>query len=90
MKRIISSAIGMLALACWSTSSLAAISSFVVTGATVSKSTGAITVSGTIVCTAGDGFFVLDNLIQIKGPHVAITTGSTLGTCSGGTDPGQI
>jgi hypothetical protein len=46
MDRIILLAIGMLAVACYSTSTQAAISSLIVTGATVSKSTGIATVSG--------------------------------------------
>jgi len=43
----------MLVFAFYSTASQAAVTSFTVTSATLSKSTGTIAVTGTIVCTAG-------------------------------------
>jgi hypothetical protein len=67
MKRIVSLAIGMLAFAFCSTASQAAITSFNVTSVTISKSTGLVTVSGTIQCTAGDTGFVDDVLEQVVG-----------------------
>jgi hypothetical protein len=58
-----------------------------VTGATLSKSTGAITVTGTIVCTAGDVFSVGVNIVQSNGGHSGLTGGATVNDhCSGGVD----
>lgn len=89
MNRIIVLAVGMLALARYSTASQAAISSFTITGVTVSQSTGAITVTGTIVCTVGDGEIIFDIMAQaLKGAGgLAETSSIALGRCSGGTDP---
>lgn len=67
MKRIMLIAIGMLAFAFYSTASQAATTSLTLTSITLSKSTGAITVTGTIVCTAGDNFAVFTNQIQANG-----------------------
>jgi hypothetical protein len=87
MDRIILLAIGMLAVACYSTSTQAAISSLIVTGATVSKSTGIATVSGTIVCTAGDTVAISALLFQAIGQHVGLAQGFTfVSPCSGRTD----
>jgi hypothetical protein len=87
MKRIILLAIGMVAFACYSTASQAAISSLTVTKATISNSSGAIAVSGTIVCTAGASFQVVADILQVSGGKNGITSGfSILGTCSGGSD----
>ncbi len=87
MKRILLIAIGMLTFAFYSTASQAAITSFDATSATLSKSTGAITLTGTIVCTAGDVFFVRTNILQVSGGKNGLTGGDTApGTCSGGVD----
>jgi hypothetical protein len=87
MKRILLAAIAMLAFAFYSTASQAVVSSFTVTSATLSKSTGAITVTGTIVCTAGDVFFAAADIIQVSGGQNGITSGSSApATCSGGVD----
>ena len=86
MKRIILAAIAMLAFAFYSTSSQAAVTSFTVTGVTLSKSTGAITLTGTIVCTAGDMFSVFSNVVQTSGGRSGLTQGSLFDTCSGGVD----
>jgi len=67
MKRIISFAIGMLAFAFYSTASQAEVTSLTVTSATISKSTGLLTVSGTIQCTAGDAVQIIDILNQVLG-----------------------
>ena len=87
MKRILFAAIAMLAFAFYSTASQAAITSFTVDSATLSKSTGAITVTGTIVCTAGDVFFASAEILQVSGRQSGLTSGSAaFGTCSGGVD----
>jgi hypothetical protein len=87
MKRIMLTAIGMLVFAFYSMAAQAAITSLTVSDATLSKSTGAITVTGTIVCTAGDVFFVQANIVQVSGGHNGFTQGETAGAfCSGGVD----
>jgi hypothetical protein len=87
MKRIMLIAIGMLAFAFHSMPTQAAVTSLTVTGATLSKSTGAIAVTGTIVCTAGDVFFVQANIVQVSGGHNGFTVGMTAAAfCSGGVD----
>jgi hypothetical protein len=75
MKRIIVLAFGMLAFALYSTASQAAITSFNVTSATISKSTGSITVTGTIVCTAGATFQTEDDIVQVSGGKSGLTAG---------------
>jgi hypothetical protein len=91
MNRIILLAMGMLAFACIPTTSQATISSLIVTGATVSTSTGITTVSGTIVCTAGDLLVINETLFQAAGPHVGVAAGFTVDSpCSGGTDAWKI
>jgi len=88
MKRILLSAIAMLAFAFYSTSSQAAITSFTVTGITLSKSTGAITLTGTIVCTGGDIFSVTVEIIQANGGQNGMIDGhhTPFAICSGGVD----
>jgi hypothetical protein len=67
MKRILFAAIAMLALPFYSTASQALVTSLTVDNATLSKSTGAITVTGTIVCTAGDVSFGSAEILQVSG-----------------------
>jgi hypothetical protein len=86
MKGIKSFAIGMLAFAFYSTPLHADITTVAVTSATISRSTGAITVSGTIVCTKGTVFRVFDNISQSPGGKGALTSGTASGNCSGGAD----
>src|SRR5262249_1910113 len=51
------------------------------------QSTGAITVTGTIVCTTGDLFVIETNIIQVSGGRNGFTTGLPItNTCSGGVD----
>jgi hypothetical protein len=76
-------AIGMLACAFYPTASQAAITSVTLTSITLSKSTGAITVTGTIVCTAGDNFTVFTNQIQTNGVNRGFAN-------SGGSPPVRI
>jgi hypothetical protein len=86
MNRIILLAISMLAFACYSTSSQAAITSLIITGATVSKSTGTTTVSGTIVCTKDDQVSIFTVLYQVSRTRFSQDNGLATPTCSGGTD----
>jgi len=86
MKRIITFAIGVLAFAFYCTASQAAITSLTVTSVTISKSTGLLTVSGTIQCTAGDAVQLLDLLNQVQGGKSGLAEGFTNGTCTGGID----
>jgi hypothetical protein len=87
MKRILFAAIAMLALPFYSTASQALVTSLTVDNATLSKSTGAITVTGTIVCTAGDVFSVGTDIQQVSGGKNGFTFGeSSLDSCSGGVD----
>src|SRR6185437_5770707 len=86
MKRIILSAIAILAFACYSTTSQATVTSFGVTSATISKSTGAIAVTGTIVCTAGEPFLVFTNIVQVLGGKNGLSGGIAPGLCTGSTD----
>jgi len=80
-------AMAMVAFAFYSTASQAAVSNLTVTSATLSKSTGAITVTGTIVCTTGDLFVIETNIIQVSGGRNGFTTGLPItNTCSGGVD----
>jgi hypothetical protein len=72
MKRF---AMAMMALAFYPTASQAGVTSFTVTSATLSKSTGAISVTGTIVCTEGDMFLIETNIIQVSGRRNGVTTG---------------
>jgi hypothetical protein len=84
MKRF---AMAMLAFAFYSTASQAAVTSFTVTSATLSKSTGSITVTGTIVCTEGDLFRTVTNIVQVSGGHNGFTVGLSIeNTCSDGVD----
>jgi hypothetical protein len=84
MKRIMLAVIAMLAFTFYSTASQAAITSLTVTGATISQSTGAITVTGTIVCTAGDVFAAGAFIIQVLGGHNGATLGESVPAfCSG-------
>jgi hypothetical protein len=86
MKRILLAAIAMLAFAFYSTASQAVVTSVTVTSVTLSQSTGAITVTGTIVCTAGDVFFAATDIIQVSGGHNGLTFGRAPATCTGGVD----
>ena len=87
MKRIMLIAIGVLAFAFYSTASRAAITSLTLTSITLSKSTGVITVTGTIVCTAGDVLMVATDQLQANGVHNGFAFGNTpVTTCSGGED----
>jgi hypothetical protein len=87
MKRIMLIAIGMLAFAFYPAASQAAITSLTVTSITLSKSTGTITVTGTIVCTAGDNFFVDTDQLQANGVHRGFAFGTApTNVCSGGVD----
>jgi hypothetical protein len=87
MKRILLAVIAMLAFAFYSTASQAVVTSLAVTSVTLSQSTGAIIVTGTIVCTAGDVFFVEADTIQVSGGHNGLAFGSPApATCSGGVD----
>jgi hypothetical protein len=84
MKRF---AMAMVAFAFYSTASQAAVTNLTVTGATLSKSTGAITITGTIVCTTGDLFVVETNIIQRSGGRNGFTTGLLImDICSGSVD----
>ena len=65
----------------------AAVTSLTGTSATLSKSTSALTVTGTIVCTAGDLYQVVVDVIQVSGGRSGIALGFTApDTCSGGVD----
>jgi hypothetical protein len=98
MKRIVLIAIGVLAFIFYSTADAQVASrtnlsqaantsfNFNVTSATLSNSSGAITVTGTIVCPAGDVYEVVANIVQAGGNHRGLTGGITLNTCSGGVD----
>jgi hypothetical protein len=87
MKRIMLTAIVMLAFAFYSTASKAVVTSITVTNATLSKSTGAITVTGTIVCTAGDVFIAITEIFQVSGSNNGVTFGDQPpALCSGGVD----
>jgi len=80
-------AMAMLVFAFYSTASQAGVTSFTVTSATLSKSTGTIAVTGTIACTAGDLFSIVTNIVQVSGGHNGETIGlPIMGTCSGGVD----
>jgi hypothetical protein len=87
MKRIMSLAIGMLQFAFYSTASQAAITSLTVTSVTISKSTGLVTVSGAIQCTAGDTVFIDEILYQVLGGKAGSASGFPLATCTGGSQP---
>jgi len=78
----------MLVFAFYSTASQAAVTSFTVTSATLSKSTGTIAVTGTIVCTAGHLFSIITNIVQVSGGHNGETFGLPIimDICSGGVD----
>jgi hypothetical protein len=87
MKKIMLAVVAMLAFAFYSTASQADITSLTVTGATISQSTGTITVTGTIVCTAGDVFAAGVFIIQVLGGHNGATLGeSAPAFCSGSVD----
>jgi hypothetical protein len=87
MKRIMLTAIVMLAFAFYPTASQAVISSLTVTSATLSKSTGAASVTGTIVCTAGDLFIPFTQILQVSGRNNGIVHGNqSPAFCSGGVD----
>jgi filamentous hemagglutinin family protein len=90
MKRIISFAIGMLAFTFYSTASQAEIISFTVTGATISKITGLVTVNGNIQCTKGDTAGIADFLSQTLGGKAGIGQSSITGVCSGDTQPWSL
>jgi filamentous hemagglutinin family protein len=90
MKRIVSFAIGMLAFAFYSTDSQAEITNFTVTGATISKITGLVTVNGTIQCTKGDTAGIADFLNQTLGGKSGIGQASITGVCSGDTQPWSL
>jgi hypothetical protein len=80
-------AMAILAFAFYSAASQAAVTSLTVTSATLSNSTGAITVTGTIVCTTGDLFVVETNIIQVSGGRSGFTTGLLImDICSGSVD----
>jgi Family of unknown function (DUF6299) len=55
--------------------------------ATISTSTGAITVTGTIACTVGEAFSIYDSIVQVSGRKYAVTNGFFFGTCTGNTEP---
>jgi hypothetical protein len=80
-------AIVMLAFAFYSTASQAVVTSITVTSANLSKSTGAITVTGTVVCTAGDLLLVTFEIVQASGGNNGLTHGNqSPAFCSGGVD----
>ena len=80
-------AMAMVAFAFYSTTSQAAVTSLTVTSATLSKSTGAITVTGTIVCTASDVVFISSEILQVSGHQNGVTNGIVPAfLCSGGVD----
>jgi hypothetical protein len=80
-------AIVMLAFAFYSTASQAVVTSITVTSANLSKSTGAITVTGTVVCTAGDVFSVFTQILQVSGGNNGVTLGfQPSALCSGSVD----
>jgi hypothetical protein len=88
MKRIMSLAAGMLAFAFSSMASQAAITSVTVTSFTISKSSGALTVRGTIQCTAGHTVGLAQRLVQVLGGKFGFGGGGfATGICTGGIDP---
>ena len=67
----------------------ALITSLTVDSGTVSKSTGQVTLSGTITCTAGDVVFIDAAALQVKSSQKFVEAEGSLDsplTCSGGTD----
>ena len=64
-------------------SAFSEITSLTIDSATVSKSTGEISVSGTVICTKDNSFFLGGTLYQIKGPNFSTGGGSIALTCTG-------
>jgi hypothetical protein len=88
MKRIMSLAAGMLAFAFSSTASQAVVTSVTATSFTISKSSGALTVRGTIQCTAGHTVGLAQTLAQVLGGKFGFGAGGFVeDICTGGIDP---
>jgi hypothetical protein len=90
MKRIISFAIGVLAFAFYSTASQAEITSLTATSVTISKSTGLVTVNGTLQCTAGHIVEIVDLLNQTLGGKSGVAEGAVTGRCNGDIEPWSL
>ncbi len=92
MKKIIATAIGVLASAFLSTASQAAFNSFTVTAVTLSTSTGVLTLTGTVQCTSGDSLQVGAVVVQMTSKQVGLGGNASGPTrvCTGGTDTWTI
>lgn len=81
---------GMLAFPFYPTGAQAAVTSLDVTSATLSKSTGALAVNGTIVCTEGHVYLLLVGIFQVQGGHSGASSGQRIKICSGGVDQWEL
>lgn len=82
---------GVLAFPFYPTAAQADVASVDLTGATLSQSSGALAVNGTIVCTAGENYMVSSSIFQAQGSHSGISAGnSTVRVCSGDVDTWEV